>query len=67
LPELPIETRIVVGIHAALEDHGVSGAIKELRSNAQRGDLIIAINACWICCDLDFTAPVPLRLMPARR
>jgi hypothetical protein len=38
--QLTVKPRIVVSIHAALEDHRVNGAIKEARCNTQSPDLI---------------------------
>jgi hypothetical protein len=40
LTELTVEARVVVGIHAALEHHGIQRPIKEPRRNTQRTDLI---------------------------
>jgi len=40
LAELPVKVRMIVRVHAALEDFGIDGPIKEPRRDTQRADLI---------------------------
>jgi hypothetical protein len=58
LADLPVKLRVVVGIHAALEDDCLIGAIKEPCRDAQRSNLIPRIPRI---------TELTLRLMPALR
>src|SRR5262245_37912535 len=40
IPELPVEVRIVVGVHAAFESLGIDRSVKEARGDAQRANPI---------------------------